>query len=378
MAFILLVRDGDTVRLFGPTVFETRQEALSELPHAGAIRGSEELFLVDLDAITPVIVVSQEPAATPVAPSPEDEAMADEGVGVWEAPAPVEEAAPEEPLSVEGPPAGDVVPAESEPQSSPELELVASMPLEAVPEPPVAAEPVVEESPVADEPAESLGSPPEEQEDLPSALRRAAGALESSGIAAPESVSSVPDVPEQTTPEEPETHAVAEEPEAHAAPEEPEAAAAPGPEEPAVVDVAPAAWPWDVAETEAPATAEVEESPVYVPDPLEEPARDVEPLVYADGAGEAVTQSRPVIMGSYDTVEGSISIEVPESPDAPQAAEAPEVPEAPEDTDEPPAYEAGASDIAELTCDECVYLATCPKKGESDPASCGSFQWKSV
>jgi hypothetical protein len=42
-----------------------------------------------------------------------------------------------------------------------------------------------------------------------------------------------------------------------------------------------------------------------------------------------------------------------------------------------PGFEGGDSDIADLTCDDCVYMNTCPKQGESDPASCGSFQWKS-
>lgn len=60
---------------------------------------------------------------------------------------------------------------------------------------------------------------------------------------------------------------------------------------------------------------------------------------------------------------------------APVAAE----PLEPEGGETPPrAYEAGGSDITELTCDDCIYLNTCPKKGESDPTSCGSFQWKSV
>ncbi len=415
MAFILLVRDGDTTRLFTPAVFESRQAALAELPRAGAITGTEELFLVDLDAATPVIVVAQEAAAPAVPPVAED-LPAEESVGVWEVPAPVEEAPVEEPA-----------------------EELAEAPVE---------EPV-------EEPAEELAPPPEDSDDLPLALRRAAGALESSGIAAPESVTLAPEEP--ASPAEPEA----------APPEPPPAETEPAPEpepEPApqVGDVAPAAWPWDVtgeesAESAEPEPAEAEPEPAeaepdphenrddltaitdsldsdgsesveppapYVPDPLEEPARDVEPLVHVNGDDEAVTPPRPVIMGSYDTEDGSITIEVPEiaevsevhpqlevaepagvapvdaPPVAPvEAAPDPPVSEAqpsaepaslepglledlddtaPADDEEPTAYEAGASDIAELTCEECVYLATCPKKGESDPSSCGSFQWKSV
>jgi hypothetical protein len=30
------------------------------------------------------------------------------------------------------------------------------------------------------------------------------------------------------------------------------------------------------------------------------------------------------------------------------------------------------------TCEDCVYVGTCPKANEDSPATCGSFQWKSV
>lgn len=40
-----------------------------------------------------------------------------------------------------------------------------------------------------------------------------------------------------------------------------------------------------------------------------------------------------------------------------------------------PGYEPG-SDLAEFTCDECVYVNTCPKHHEAVPAECGSFQWR--
>jgi hypothetical protein len=43
-----------------------------------------------------------------------------------------------------------------------------------------------------------------------------------------------------------------------------------------------------------------------------------------------------------------------------------------------PAYEPGADlDLSRYTCDDCVYVNTCPKVGESLPAQCGSFQWRS-
>jgi hypothetical protein len=42
------------------------------------------------------------------------------------------------------------------------------------------------------------------------------------------------------------------------------------------------------------------------------------------------------------------------------------------------AYEPGGLDIAAYTCDDCVYVETCPKARQEGPATCGSFQWKSV
>ncbi len=41
---------------------------------------------------------------------------------------------------------------------------------------------------------------------------------------------------------------------------------------------------------------------------------------------------------------------------------------------EMPGYAAGDSDIESLTCNDCVYVETCPNKDECTPAECGSFQ----
>ena len=38
---------------------------------------------------------------------------------------------------------------------------------------------------------------------------------------------------------------------------------------------------------------------------------------------------------------------------------------------------AGDLDLDGYTCDDCVYVNTCPKVGQSTPKECGSFQWKS-
>lgn len=45
---------------------------------------------------------------------------------------------------------------------------------------------------------------------------------------------------------------------------------------------------------------------------------------------------------------------------------------------EPMIYEPQAIDLDSYTCEDCVYVSTCPKAGQDSPASCGSFQWKSV
>jgi len=45
---------------------------------------------------------------------------------------------------------------------------------------------------------------------------------------------------------------------------------------------------------------------------------------------------------------------------------------------EPLTYEPQEIDMNSYTCEDCVYVSTCPKAGEESPASCGSFQWKSV
>jgi hypothetical protein len=45
---------------------------------------------------------------------------------------------------------------------------------------------------------------------------------------------------------------------------------------------------------------------------------------------------------------------------------------------EPKAYAPGGLDMNAYTCDDCVYVGTCPKANEDSPATCGSFQWKSV
>jgi nicotinate-nucleotide--dimethylbenzimidazole phosphoribosyltransferase len=47
-------------------------------------------------------------------------------------------------------------------------------------------------------------------------------------------------------------------------------------------------------------------------------------------------------------------------------------------SDETKVYEPEPIKLDAYTCDDCVYVGTCPKAGQDGPATCGSFQWKSV
>lgn len=76
-----------------------------------------------------------------------------------------------------------------------------------------------------------------------------------------------------------------------------------------------------------------------------------EPAPSEADLASVVEPVRPVIMGEY--------------PETVQPAE-------------PQPYQpAGDLEIAAYTCDDCVYSNTCPKAGESSPADCGTFQWRS-
>ena len=44
--------------------------------------------------------------------------------------------------------------------------------------------------------------------------------------------------------------------------------------------------------------------------------------------------------------------------------------------DLPPGYQPSGDAVDDMTCEDCVYVDTCPNKDQREPASCGSFQWK--
>lgn len=108
---------------------------------------------------------------------------------------------------------------------------------------------------------------------------------------------------------------------------------------------------------EAPAPVEAADAPAAEEAiPIAEPMGVVEtppaePAPSETDLASIVEPVRPVIMGEYpETVE----------PAEPQ-----------------PYQPAGDLEIAAYTCDDCVYSNTCPKAGESSPADCGTFQWRS-
>jgi len=370
MGFFLVgrSRDGAGLRLISDVEFSTRQEALDTLAEVAVDPALEsEVFVVDLDAAAPVLLVARpQQVARPMGvPEPEPQQA---------------EEPPAEPELAEVPVTEAALPADE-----PEPEL----PTESAAEP-------VEESAIADaiiadmQSEEGAEVPPRaDEQPLSEALRRATGALEAEGIVAPESIG----------PEAPATPAAA---------------------------AAEAGWPWTpgdeptgepIAEPEVAVepepTAEpevaVEPEPTapeaYVPDALEEPAITEEPLLPSSDE-DAFELSRPVVMGAYPeegaSAEPAQIDSAPESaaptpdntggiladleidiPPAPPAVEVPDAFAAADtatgDTEQPApaAYEPGDTDLSGLTCDDCVYVNTCPNKDERDPASCGSFQWKS-
>lgn len=366
MAFFLLGQypDGRLV-LLSETAHDSRQDAMAALSALTGDPGFEhwdaEVTVHELSGGTPVLmvrpaaaVVAETPAEEPeVAEEPVDEPQAEEP----ETPAEVAE----EPEAAETEPEEEPEPAVEQAAEEPEDEALAA---------------VIED--LSDDEPEAADEPELEAPSLKDALRKTAEHMESQGIVAPESVGPAGEVATETV--EP-----AEEPA-----EEPEPVAD---AEPATAEPEPA-WPW--ATNEMPAVA-VEPSAsaekpagtvsVFDLDALEAPGDDEGSLVRAPGDDATMAAARPVIMGAY-----SEPAAMPEPVPAVAPAPAPEPVEPPPhdptsdfilDLEEiaaagpvPAPAPEPATDMSELTCNDCVYVETCPNKGQLRPASCGSFQWK--
>jgi hypothetical protein len=431
-------RDSGEMRLVSQATYETRQEALddlgSALPPDGSL-GDHDLFVVDLDAATPVVVY-QAPLAPVVAPTPE-EPIAD----VWEAPTPpvdalaeivaVEEAALEGPAPVWGASAEGAASQAAEDffgdaASAPDM-------VETTPQPSVSATRAAAddlESAIADlrdapaglladdiavdrdedvepefEPEPAATEPVDEPLPLAEALRRAASQMESEGI-----------VP---APEVEALAAMSEAPEMLAAPpvvdqsvglglstEMPGEVAASSEED----EIASAPWPWEdePVAAESPSAAPVVEPsgllPAFTSVGIDEPGLEEITLLTPSDA-ESLFDARPMIVGEYpeasevslfltDPVTEDVEAEAPGPTESPAEPEPVASPAPLEDdvaaadafqevagissVDDVKAYEPGGMEIATYTCEDCVYVDTCPKAKQDGPATCGSFQWKSV
>jgi hypothetical protein len=399
MGFFLLGRGpNDDLVLLSDVAHATKSAAMAELSRLTAdssfAHWDAEVFVVDMDAAMPVLLVR--PAAA------EKE----------EAPDAVEAEFEESAATIE----------------SPEVEAVVSVgPAEAVTAEETAAE--IDEALVVEEPiADAVLADAEEAEEpeeaegtggtLKDALMRTAAQMESEGIVAPESVGPAEETTAEETASDEQIAAEAD----TAAEESAEQPGAPGE----------ASWPWDVAqESDAASTGGFSLSA------LEEPAVDVEGGMLRAGIDdETFAAAKPVILGAYgnedvpsvDTELPVESAEVPvpepeavpeiaaepETTPAPEAAPEPETVPEPETAPEPEpddevdeisdfifdleasivesapggeavvqgeegltqAPEAVAEVVAGMSCEDCVYVATCPNKDQRDPATCGSFQWK--
>jgi hypothetical protein len=418
MSFFLLGKgpDGDLF-LLSTMPADTRKDALDELSRLtespGFVSWDAEVYVVDIDRATPVLLVR--PSAERAVAEPEEfvdealleqidadaavieeaspldvvqtepEALDDEalaaviaGLGAdavddavaFEAAEPVV-TEPVDPMSVDAAWAEAVVEtlivedpaAEAEAEESPEgpevledadVEVAAAgEPVdEPVVEPAADLETTGEPDAAAEDDAEGT-APPTEELSLKDALARTAAQMEAAGITPPESVGPLDSTAEP-------------------------------------------AWPWDTRES-------ADEEPAFTLDDLEEPGEDDDSLVRAAGDEETLAASRVVILGSYegesepaaDSAEAvTVAAEAEDSPELTvgpdvEAGEAAAEVEAGEsdfildlediaaDTSEEPAgYQPSGTDVADLTCDDCVYVEGCPNREEREPASCGSFQWK--
>ena len=404
MAFFLIARGpADELTLLSPSLAASRQDALAELSRLTAEPGfahwDAEVFAVDLETGVPVLLVRPASSQAPSGLEPEPLA-AEETVAVVEAPYEpiVEPIAPEEALAEPG----------AQEAAAPAME------------------------PVGDEAIAEVVAEVAEEDSLKAALQRTAEQMEASGITAPESVGpgdtlepsdAAPEVAEPATFADAGADAPTQTGEAAAWPWAPLEAEQPAPLEEAtageaeltafegVVGEAQAEEP--VAEDAAPEDAEAgpDEVASFVLDALEEPSLDEKPIILTAADDEMLAASRTVILGAYDEAEPASPeavaepFEMPVEESAPETVEpeaapavqesAPIVPESPDEisdfildleavttvpevqaTSAAPEPDPVPAPDATYTCNDCVYVDTCPNKDQRLPQDCVSFQWK--
>lgn len=122
-----------------------------------------------------------------------------------------------------------------------------------------------------------------------------------------------------------------------------------------------------------------EEEPRSEASPAEGPGTVAEPYV------ELFPESAP-LLETEPAVPAGPEAEAAEAQGAPEIEAGPEAgpePEAPTPEPEPVAWTARPVvlgtveiDIEAWTCEDCIYISTCPNSGTVRPAECGAFQWR--
>lgn len=429
MAFFLIGKGPqDELGVVSPMLFASRHDAMAELSRLSADPGfrfwDSEVVVMDLDAGTPVLLVRPREAAAsavPVAEMPEEpvadawmadlpadaeaQASAGESIELEEAaPAAVSEAAPT--LDESG--AAEVYSGARAEAAAPEA---VSTPETSAEVGTGAVEPAASESDETTarslEDVAGAWSALGEHDELREAILRTTQHMSAQGVVPPPSAGlseTEPGADAEPAAEEPADTSTLEAAYAAFTPAEESAAASTS------------AWPWASTEPEPSASAtiaeEAEPEPAEVYSALEEPtaqATESGPDADSSDTGYAalvdpVTNARKPMSSRKGEPEGAPGEEsdfildleaiapagetqtaataeaggVPDAAvDAPSAeAEAPA-----KDADAAPLTPTGLtrtddSLLTDYTCDDCVYVATCPNRDQRLPKDCGSFQWK--
>ena len=357
MAFFLIGRGAhDDVRLLSDSLFATRHDAMAELSRLSAQPGydawDDEVFVADLDVGVPVLL------CRPQAEVAAEVLAAD---------------VPELAVSlIAEPMSAAVLPRETPETELPTSDAFAAEAAGAVPEAMTAA--------VA------------EQYDLREALLRTTQHMASEGVEPPASAGLAPAPTEELVAEQLvtpiEAASDAETPDVVA----PSASAGTDLSSDTEGEAETPAWPWsdvDVARVadeahptaglpDAERMAEREEQVTTVgqqwsaPEPSDLPDEEAAP---ESGFILDLEEIQPVQLESH---EAALNAEA----DATQATTlegAPPAPEASAAADsavQPDTSPSTTSLLTEYTCDDCVYVGTCPNRDQRLPKDCGSFQWR--
>lgn len=423
MSFFLLARESDgTLTLLSTSAFETQDEALTELSRLTASPAfsawDAQVFVAALDDAVPVLLVRPSAAAEPAAEVARDEeppipgeelpfalelsvvedvgtdAEVEETESVLDAydldieepavAADLEATDDEQPTS-DG--SADVLPHTDELIAVAAATLATETATEET-EPPFLAEepPAIDE--VVAEPAAETEAEPLPEAEIPAEPEVTA---ELGAEVEPEPEPAVPEPEAQVFAEpevtpEPEPLEIASEPEGPAEDDvsdgivadtaEESDASDQGEEAQVVATVAAPTWPWS-------APIELAEPDEVEADSVVDDGRDgvEQPDAGSDAADEASSESPHSDLGEAPAAE-----EMPEDLDNPETSAETEVLETaadvePESAEEPEApapegYRPSGGTLDELTCEDCIYVDTCPSSGDRLPSACGTFQWK--